>query len=136
MAVNTQGSGKPGGDNFGSPTPIFRIFDEARARDFYVNFLDFHIDWEHRFEKNAPLYMQISRGDCRIHLSEHHGDGTPGGSIRIEVPDLEAYQAALIGKQYKYYRPGLQDTDWNTREMTVQDPFSNKLVFFKVLPKP
>jgi len=56
--------------------PIFRIFDEAKAREFYVDFLGFTIDWEHRFEPGLPLYMQVSKDDCILHLSEHHGDGT------------------------------------------------------------
>ena len=56
--------------------PILRIFDEAKAREFYVDFLGFTIDWEHRFEPGLPLYMQVSKDDCILHLSEHHGDGT------------------------------------------------------------
>jgi hypothetical protein len=44
-----------------SLTPILRIFDEAKAREFYVEFLGFKIDWEHRFGENSPLYMQVSR---------------------------------------------------------------------------
>ena len=34
---------------FGKTTPILRIFDEAKAREFYVDFLGFKVDWEHRF---------------------------------------------------------------------------------------
>lgn len=40
--------------------PILRIFDEAKAREFYVDFLGFKVDWEHRFGENFPLYMQVS----------------------------------------------------------------------------
>ena len=63
---------------FAAPVPILRMFDLDKAKDFYVGFLGFQVDWEHRFEPATPVYMQVSRGDCRIHLSEHHGDGTPG----------------------------------------------------------
>src|SRR5438445_12973238 len=118
---------------FGAPTPILRIFDEARAREFYLDFLGFSIDFEHRFEPGAPLYMGISRGDCRIHLSEHHGDGTPGSAIRVEVDEVDAYQQALLAKRYKYYRPGIQDQEWGARECSVQDPFGNRIVFFRNL---
>jgi len=31
----------------GQTTPILRMFDEARAREFYVEFLGFTVDWEH-----------------------------------------------------------------------------------------
>ena len=66
-------------------TPILRSFDEAKARAFYLDFLGFKVVFEHRFHAGAPLYMGIARGDCHLHLSEHHGDATPGSSMRIEV---------------------------------------------------
>jgi catechol 2,3-dioxygenase-like lactoylglutathione lyase family enzyme len=51
-------------------TPILRIFDEAKAREFYIDFLGFKLDWEHRFEGgDFPVYMQVSLGDCVLHLS-------------------------------------------------------------------
>jgi hypothetical protein len=59
--------------------PILRIFDEPKAKNFYLGFLGFGLDWEHRFEPGMPLYAQISRTGCIIHLSEHHGDASPGG---------------------------------------------------------
>jgi hypothetical protein len=49
------------------------------------------------------------------------------------VDDLEAYHQQLTAKQYKYYRPSLQDQEWGTRDMTVQDGFGNKLTFFRRL---
>ncbi|MET0542634.1 MAG: glyoxalase superfamily protein, partial [Variovorax sp.] len=49
---------------FGSAVPILRIFDEAKAREFYVGFLGYKVDWEHRFEPGLPLYSQVSRGGC------------------------------------------------------------------------
>jgi hypothetical protein len=120
--------------HFHAPTPILRIFDEAKAREFYVGYLGFAVDFEHRFEPRAPLYMGISRGDCRLHLSEHHGDGSPGANVRVRVDELEAYHGELAAKQYKYYRPGLQEQTWGTVDMSVQDGFGNTLTFFR--PKP
>ena len=116
---------------FHAPVPILRMFDEAKAREFYVDWLGFKVDWEHRFEPSLPLYMQVSRGDCVLHLSEHHGDATPGSAIRIRVDELEAYHQELVAKKYKYYRPELQDQDWGAREMRVQDGFGNRLVFYR-----
>lgn len=60
-----------------STTPILRIFDEDKAREFYVQFLGFQVDWEHRFEPGLPLYLQVSRDACVLHLSEHHGELLP-----------------------------------------------------------
>ncbi len=40
--------------------PILRIFDLAKAREFYCDFLGFKVDWEHRFKPGLPMYMQVS----------------------------------------------------------------------------
>lgn len=77
----------------------------------------------------APLYAQISRGDCRLHLSEHHGDGIPGTFVRVTVSALDELHAELMDKKYKYNRPGIQDMPWGTREMTTYDPFGNRIIF-------
>ena len=113
---------------FGRTVPILRIFDEAAAKQFYVGYLGFRIDWEHRFEPNTPLYMQVSKDQCVLHLSEHHGDGTPGTAIRIETADIDAFHASL-DKSYKYARPGINEPPWGTREVSVKDPFGNTLTF-------
>ncbi|MBN9242058.1 MAG: VOC family protein [Mesorhizobium sp.] len=115
----------------GGVTPILRIFDIAKAREFYVGFLGFRIDWEHRFDDDAPLYVGISRDACILHLSEHHGDGTPGSALRIETRDIVAFHQDLIGKRYRFARPGLEHTPWRTREVTVTDPFGNRLTFWE-----
>ncbi len=81
---------------FGRTTPIFRIFDEGKAREFYVGFLGFTIDWEHRFEPGAPLYLQVSKDVCVLHLSEHYGDGTPGSAVRIQTSDIDAFHRELM----------------------------------------
>ncbi|MES2951983.1 MAG: glyoxalase superfamily protein [Pseudomonadota bacterium] len=114
---------------FGKTIPILRIFDEAKAKDFYIAFLGFTLDWEHRFEASLPLYMQISKDACVIHLSEHHGDCSPGAAMRIETEALETFQKQLIEKQYKYARPVIQETPWGSRDMSITDPFGNRLTF-------
>lgn len=114
---------------FGKTTPILRIFDEAKAKDFYIAFLGFKLDWEHRFEAGLPVYMQISKDGCVIHLSEHHGDCTPGAAMRIETDEVDIFQKQLIEKQYKFARPGVQETPWGSRDMSIADPFGNRLTF-------
>jgi len=56
--------------------PVLRIFDIGKADEFYQGFLGFSVDWDHRFDPNAPLYRQISRGDLILHLSEHQSRST------------------------------------------------------------
>lgn len=116
----------------GHPTPIFRIFDEAKAREFYLDFLGFVVDWEHRFEPGMPLYMQIRRDDMLIHLTEHHGDATPGSSLRVDVGDVDTYHKEISAKEYGYARPGVKEQPWKSRDMTVKDPFGNTLTFFSI----
>lgn len=118
---------------FSHVIPILRIFDEAKARTFYIDFLGFSVDWEHRFEPEMPLYMQISKGGIQLHLSEHHGDCCPGAGIRINMNGVRELQKELVGKQYAYARPGLEKKPWNTEECTVTDPFGNRLVFCEYL---
>lgn len=113
----------------GRTIPILRIFDEAKAREFYLDFLGFKVDWEHRFEPGLPLYLQVSSGGCILHLSEHYGDASPGAAVRIDIDDVDAFQRALAAKAYGYARPGVEDTPWGRREMQVRDPFGNRLVF-------
>ncbi|WP_426455164.1 glyoxalase superfamily protein [Paenibacillus sp. S-38] len=114
-----------------SLTPILRIFDEEKAKQFYLGFLEFQLDWEHRFEADFPLYMQVSCGPCVIHLSEHHGDCTPGAALRIEVKGIRELHAKLLSKGYKYARPGLEEAPWGGLEIRVDDPFGNRLTFYQ-----
>ncbi len=115
--------------NFGKTTPILRIFDEAKAREFYLDFLGFKLDWAHRFEPGLPLYLQVSRDSCVLHLSEHHGDACPGAALRIETGDIAAFHRELLAKTYTYARPGLQEMPWGSVDMSIHDPFGNRLTF-------
>jgi len=119
---------------FAAPIPILRIFDEAKARAFYLDYLGFVVDWEHRFAPDLPLYMQVSMGQAVIHLSEHHGDATPGASLRIACDDVDAYCRTLNAKRYAYARPGACDQPWGTRDMDIKDPFANRLTFYSQPP--
>ncbi len=110
-------------------TPILRIFDEAKAREFYLDYLGFRVVFEHRFEPGLPLYMGIARDDCSLHLSEHHGDASPSASMRIAVSDIDALQAELAAKDYRYARPTVARMPWGTRDMALCDPFGNRLNF-------
>lgn len=45
---------------------IIRIFSEDKAKEFYLDFLGFTLQWKHRFEPGFPLYAQISRSDLTL----------------------------------------------------------------------
>ncbi|WXB87061.1 glyoxalase superfamily protein [Metabacillus sp. FJAT-53654] len=111
--------------------PIFRIFDIEKTHSFYIKYLGFKMDWKHQYEENMPLYFQVSLNDAVLHLSEHHGDSSPGSAIRIKINELKSYHSLLSEKEYSYAKPGVEKTPWGTIELTVIDPFSNKITFYE-----
>ncbi len=118
------------GPEFEQAVPIVRIFDVAKAHEFYLGFLGFSVDWEHRYGDNFPLYTQVSRGGLRLHLSEHAGDATPGGNMVVYMKGIRGFQKELIGKDYRYMKPGLED-EGSRWEVTVTDPFQNRIRFME-----
>lgn len=110
-----------------SITPVLRILDVTKAKEFYIDWLGFSVDWEHRFGENFPLYFQVSKSGIIIHLTEHYGDCIPGARIRIQFSGLRDFHSQLI--DYRYFKPGIEKTEWGTHEMPVTDPFGNHLVF-------
>jgi hypothetical protein len=79
--------------------PILHIDNYELAKNFYVDWLGFKIDWEFRFEPTFPVYRQISRDGLLLHLSEHKGDN-PGGLVcHVEVDDLDALVGEWRGRR-------------------------------------
>jgi hypothetical protein len=113
---------------FRQTCPILRIFDEPKAKQFYLDFLGFTLDWEHRFGANFPLYAQVSRAGLALHLSEHHGDASPGSTVFVRMDGIRAYQQELRLKDYAFGKPEIEDQPWGL-VMTVTDPFNNRIRF-------
>jgi len=113
---------------FDSPIPILRMFDEAKAREFYLDFLGFSVEFEHRFEADLPLYLGISRNGLTLHLSEHHGDATPGSAVFIPTHNIEQLRDQLLAKRYGYARPDIVEQGWG-KVLEVCDPFGNRIRF-------
>jgi catechol 2,3-dioxygenase-like lactoylglutathione lyase family enzyme len=117
----------------GPIVPVLRIFDEEKAKAFYVGYLGCAVDWEHRFEPDLPLYMQVSRAGMVLHLSEHHGDGSPGARIRVKSTDVRALHGELTAKKYRYSRPDLQEMPWGELALDLIDPFGNHLICYETI---
>ena len=115
--------------NLSDTTPILRILSESDARAFYVDFLGFRVDWEHRFADHMPLYMQISRDGCVLHLSEHRGDCEPGAAMRIQSDDIDGLHQELVARAPKDLHLVIKDTPWGSRDLPIFDPFKNRLTF-------
>lgn len=115
--------------SFLQTVPILRIFDVAKATEFYVGFLGFTVDWEHRFDDESPAYMQLSRGELLLHLTEHHGDCCPGSTVFVWMTGIEQFHEEITGKGYKYLRPSIETTFYDARCVEVIDPFGNRIRF-------
>ena len=116
------------GISFLRAIPVLRSFDETKAREFYCGFLGFTVDFEHRFEPGTPLYMGVTRAGLTLHLSEHHGDASPGSTVYVPMVGVHALHRELNDKQYGYGRPGIESQPWGDI-LTVHDPFGNRIRF-------
>lgn len=108
--------------------PVLRTFDDSKARAFYLDWLGFVVEFEHRFHPEAPLYMSIVRDGLTLHLSEHHGDATPGSTTFVRMTGLADFHEEIMAKSYSNNRPGLEKAPWGL-EMEVIDPFGNRIRF-------
>jgi catechol 2,3-dioxygenase-like lactoylglutathione lyase family enzyme len=115
--------------NLQAPIPVLRIFDAKLARSFYLDWLGFKLDWEHRFGPDFPLYLQVSRDAAVLHLSEHYGDCSPGARVLVQTGDVDALHAELTARHNRNMRPGVELAPWNAKVMEVVDPFGNRLCF-------
>jgi catechol 2,3-dioxygenase-like lactoylglutathione lyase family enzyme len=111
--------------------PVLRILDEARAKEFYVDFLGFKLDWGNR--ATGAVFMQVSLDDCVLHLSEHSGDAFAGAAVKLHTDKIEKYVEQLVAKKYPpgvaEQSPGLAEQPWGSLDMVLVDPFGNRLVF-------
>jgi hypothetical protein len=114
-----------------SSIPVLRMFDEAKAKAFYLDYLGFEIDWESRFSPTAPLYMQIHLGDAILHLNGHARADAPISEVNIPVLGLQNYCDYLIAKGADYPKPVAVDPRYQGRntDLNIYDPFGNYLVF-------
>jgi hypothetical protein len=107
------------------------MFDEAKAKAFYLDYLGFEIDWESRFSPTAPLYMQIHLGDAILHLNGHAKEDAPISEVNIPVLGLQNYCDYLLAKGADFPKPIAVDPRYQGRntDLNIYDPFGNYLVF-------
>ncbi|WP_197409345.1 MULTISPECIES: glyoxalase superfamily protein [unclassified Rathayibacter] len=115
--------------------PILRIFSVAKAGEFYVDYLGFTVDWEQRAALDAPLYLQVSRSGLRLHLSEHHRDGSPGAAVHLALRGVRELHAELDAKAYPYLNPRITRSAFGYA-LDLIDPFGNQLRFAEPAPQP
>jgi catechol 2,3-dioxygenase-like lactoylglutathione lyase family enzyme len=113
----------------GPGVPVLRVMSVEVALGFYVGYLGFTLDWEHRFAPGLPSYAQVSRSAAVLHLSEHHGDGSPHGVVWFPVADVYGLREELLTRPGAAMRPGVDADAPGGATLEVIDPYGNVLRF-------
>jgi hypothetical protein len=114
--------------------PILRIGSYHEAVDFYVSFLKFRIDWEHRFNENDPVYMQLSKDQLILQLTENKRfDGC--SAVYVETKGLEDFAREIGTVKGKFEIPAITVTPWATLQLEIKDPFGNLMRFNEYSPE-
>jgi hypothetical protein len=108
--------------------PTFGVSDYQTAIDFYIGLLGFNIDWEHRFGQTDPVYMQISKNGLTLHLSENKRFEKKV-IVFVETKKLIEFHKELQDKVPTNKLPEILQTNWQTLQLEITDPFGNLLRF-------
>ena len=122
--------------------PVLRIFSPDAASQFYVEFLGFTLDFGGPSQGgDSPWYAQVSRPGATLHLTEQQYEPGPGATVDIWIAGLDDYRDQLMGKDLGVYGPalgvpGITETHWGARVMTLPDPFGNHLRISEPIDEP
>jgi catechol 2,3-dioxygenase-like lactoylglutathione lyase family enzyme len=103
--------------------------DYQRSKAFYVEQLGFRVEWEHRFEPDFPVFMEVLRDGMKIYLTQHSGDCQVGGLVHFLVEDVDALNREFQGRGVRPTEA--PNNDLGFRNMTVTDPDGNQLRFME-----
>lgn len=125
---------QPNGFQVKSSIPVLPMLDEAKSLEFYVEFLGYEVEWEHRFGESpdSPLYAQVRLGDSVLHLNGHADSDATVVEVRVPVQGLEAYCEKLQQKTPGAEKPEIVDPRYEGRptDMNMIDPAGNTIVFW------
>ncbi len=108
--------------------PTFGIHNYKTAIEFYIGFLGFKIDWEHRFRSADPVYMQVSYNGLILHLSENKRFDTKAIAF-VETINIKGFHNELKNRSSESNIPDIALTNWQTMQLEIEDPFGNLLRF-------
>lgn len=117
--------------------PVFRVFDYDKAVAFYIAWLGFKIEWEHKPEEGR-FCIQASLGELVIQLLEHPDQGGTGTWVILsDFKNLVAYRKLILLKGSSFVKPELRQVprEPNTLSMTMVDPFYNRIEFRETMRK-
>jgi hypothetical protein len=118
--------------------PVLRIFSEARAKEFYLEFLGFTLDFGGPADgQSGPFYGQVIRAHTTLQLTEMPYDPGHGATVDIWLDGLDKLHDELMGRYDEMgtrvfgpavWVPRIEDVPWG-RVMVIGDPFGNHLRF-------
>lgn len=115
--------------------PILNVRDMKEAIAFYTRILDFRLDFA--WPEEAPIHVGLTRGTDEMHLAlkpdaDHHGQC----SAMIVCDDVDALFAnfrarglAIPARPESPVHEAPLDQSWGTREVYIDDPSGNTLIF-------
>ncbi len=77
------------------------------TKRFYLDYLGCTLDAQDG-EGDRTVFMKVSRGGMRLHLSSHHDDGTPGTVVLVVASDVADLHTELVSKNFPFLNPGLE----------------------------
>ncbi|TFW16579.1 hypothetical protein E4L96_16170 [Massilia arenosa] len=115
--------------------PLMFVRDVTEAIAFYTGVLDFHL--AEAMPEEAPFYAVLVRSTDELHLNRTPGEHRqPGhGCAIVLCDDVDSLYAQFRSRGLTPARPGSPvhqaplDQTWGTRELYVDDPDGNTLVF-------
>lgn len=115
--------------------PILMVRDVREAIDFYTRVLDFDLDFS--WPEDGPFYAGLMRGGDALHLNLMQQEGRHGpSSVIVLCEDVDAAFAHFVARGLNPpTRPdspvhaGPLEQTWGTREVYIDDPSGNTLVF-------
>ncbi|MBE1162509.1 bleomycin resistance protein [Dyella acidiphila] len=115
--------------------PILSVRDVTEAIGFYTGVLDFRVAFA--WPEQRSIYAGLVRGEDELHLALAAEHGRHGhGSAVVLCDDVDALFAsfkakglALPSRAGSPVHEAPLDQSWGTREVYIDDPSGNTLVF-------
>lgn len=115
--------------------PLLIVRDVPEAIAFYTGVLDFELAFT--MPEEAPFYAGLTRGADEMHLNLAPDEGRYGHCTAIVLcDDVDALFASFVARGLSVpsragspVHEGPLDQSWGTREVYIDDPSGNTLVF-------
>jgi catechol 2,3-dioxygenase-like lactoylglutathione lyase family enzyme len=113
--------------------PVLRIFSVQTAKEFYLDFLGFTLDFGGpTMGEDPPFYGQVSRPGATLQLTEQRYEAGPGATVDIWITGLDDLRYELFEKADGVLGPAMgvppvEEVWWGARVLVISDPFGNHL---------